>query len=132
VRKAAADERQPRECSEQMSTEGAEVFFPLFDCSLPLAADRAGVAAYFVVARRRRACRLAPPQHGGARSGASDDDGGGFSMFAPPICRRRWRNTFFRSVRSDEDGGNPANIAASGSEQSGRARCASSSAEKGC
>jgi len=36
-----------------------------------------------------KACRLAPPQHGGARSGASEDDGGGFSMFAPPICRRR-------------------------------------------
>ena len=35
-------------------------------------------------------------------------------MFAPPICRRRWRNNAFRSVSSDEDGGNPANIAASG------------------
>jgi hypothetical protein len=35
-------------------------------------------------------------------------------MFAPPICRRRWRNTLFRSVSSDEDGGNPASIAASG------------------
>jgi hypothetical protein len=43
-------------------------------------------------------------------------------MFAPPICRRRWRNNAFRSVRSDEDGGNPANIAASGSEQSKTAR----------
>jgi hypothetical protein len=103
VRKAAADERQPQRAERAMHKERAEAFFPLFDCSLPLAADRAGVAAYFVVARRRRACRLAPPQHGGARSGASDDDGG-----------------------------NPANIAASGSEQSGRARCASSSAEKGC
>src|SRR5215218_5947869 len=56
---------------------------------------------------------------------------GGFSMFAPPIspqiaraqrapaqgravCRRRWRNNALRSDRSDEDGGNPANIAASG------------------
>ena len=28
--------------------------------------------------------------------GASDDDGGGFSMFAPPICRRRWRDNAFR------------------------------------
>jgi hypothetical protein len=44
-------------------------------------------------------------------SSASDDDGGGFSMFAPPICRRRWRNNAFRSAKSDEDGGNPANIA---------------------
>jgi hypothetical protein len=43
-------------------------------------------------------------------------------MFAPPICRRRWRNNAFRSDSSDEDGGKPANIAASGSEQSDRAR----------
>jgi hypothetical protein len=35
-------------------------------------------------------------------------------MFAPPICRRRWRNNAFRSVSSDDDGGSPANIAASG------------------
>ena len=35
-------------------------------------------------------------------------------MFAPPICRRRRRNTLLRSVGSDEDGVNPANIAASG------------------
>jgi Rieske Fe-S protein len=34
-------------------------------------------------------------------------------MFAPPICRRRWPTTLFRSARSDEDGGNPASIAAS-------------------
>jgi hypothetical protein len=25
----------------------------------------------------------------------SDDDGGGLSMFAPPVCRRRWRNNAF-------------------------------------
>jgi hypothetical protein len=56
--------------------EGSRGVLPPFDCSLPLAADRAGVAADFVVARRREACQLAPPQHGGARSGASDDDGG--------------------------------------------------------
>jgi len=47
-------------------------------------------------------------------------------MFAPPICRRRWRNNVFRFVSSDEDGGNPANIAASGSEQSNTARAAQS------
>jgi hypothetical protein len=46
---------------------------------------------------------------------------GGFSMFAPPICRRRWRNNAFRSVSSDEDGGNPANIAASGASNQQRA-----------
>jgi hypothetical protein len=42
------------------------------------------------------------------------------------MSRRRsageWRNNAFRSVSSDEDGGNPANVAASGSEQSNRAR----------
>jgi hypothetical protein len=45
-------------------------------------------------------------------------------MFAPPICRRRWRGgtTLFRSDSPDEHGGKPANIAASGSEQSDRAR----------
>jgi DNA-binding Lrp family transcriptional regulator len=44
-------------------------------------------------------------------------------MFAPPICRRRWRDNVSRSARSDdEDGGSPANIAASGSEQSNGAR----------
>ena len=32
----------------------------------------------------------------------------------PPVCRRRLRNNAFRSVSSDEDGGNRANIAASG------------------
>jgi hypothetical protein len=61
---------------------------------------------------------------------------------APFLCeRRRLRildvrrrsaggaggTTLFRSASSDEDGCNPANIAASGSEQSNRARCASSS-----
>jgi hypothetical protein len=35
-------------------------------------------------------------------------------MFAPPICRRSWRNNAFPFASSDEDGGNPANIAASG------------------
>src|SRR5215207_7154074 len=35
-------------------------------------------------------------------------------MFAPPICRRRCGTALFRSVSSDEGGGNPANIAGSG------------------
>jgi len=37
----------------------------------------------------------------GVLSSASDDDGGGFPMFAPPICRRRWRNNAFpfRQIR---------------------------------
>jgi hypothetical protein len=51
---------------------------------------------------------------GGVLSSGSDDDGGGFAMLAPPICRRRWRNNAFRSASPDEDGGNLANIAASG------------------
>jgi hypothetical protein len=96
-----------------MPKERAEAFFACLIAryrSLRIAPE----AAYFVVARRREACQLAPSQHGGARSGANDDDGGGFSMFAPPICRKSWRNNAFRSASSDEDGGNPANIAASG------------------
>jgi hypothetical protein len=35
-------------------------------------------------------------------------------MLAPPICRRSGGTTPFRPASSDEDGGNPANIAASG------------------
>ena len=35
-------------------------------------------------------------------------------MFAPPICRRRWRNNALPFRQLDEDGGNLANIAASG------------------
>jgi len=61
------------------------------------------------IARRRT-----EEESGGVVSSASDNDGDGLSMFAPPICRRRWRKNAFRSVRSDEDGGDPANIAASG------------------
>jgi hypothetical protein len=53
------------------------------------------------------------------------------AMFAPPICRRSRRNALRkeliprhdRFVGSDEDGGSPANIAASGvSHQTGRAQ----------
>jgi hypothetical protein len=51
-------------------------------------------------------------------------------MFAPPIWRRRWRDNAFRPVRSDEDGGNPANIAASEASKLDRARCASSSKKR--
>jgi hypothetical protein len=36
------------------------------------------------------------------------------AMFAPPFCTRRWWNNAFPSASSYEDGGNPANIAASG------------------
>jgi hypothetical protein len=36
------------------------------------------------------------------------------AMFAPPFCRGDGGTTLFRSASSDEDGGNPANIAASG------------------
>ena len=60
-------------------------------------------------------------------SSASDDKVGGLrarsapAMFAPPICRRSRRNDsrtelilrHNRFVGSDEDGGSPANIAAS-------------------
>jgi hypothetical protein len=53
-------------------------------------------------------------------------------MFAPPICRKadethRERTDFPRQSfrRFDEDGGSPANIAASGSERSDTASLAS-------
>jgi hypothetical protein len=42
VRKAAAKERQPQRAERAVDKERAEAFFPLSDCSLPLAADRAG------------------------------------------------------------------------------------------
>jgi hypothetical protein len=61
-------------------------------------------------------------------SSRSDDEAGGYparsapAMFAPPICRRSRRNVSMtelilshsRFVGFDEDGGSPANIAASG------------------
>ena len=57
---------------------------------------------------------------------AKSDDDVGSSMFAPPICRKRWRNTLFPSVSSDEDGDNPANIAASGASNRTKRDCANS------
>jgi hypothetical protein len=73
------------------------------------------------VLRRREGTRLSSP---------SDDEVGGLkarsapAMFAPPICRRSRRNASNRElilrhgrfVGFDEDGGFPANIAASGCE----------------
>jgi hypothetical protein len=55
-------------------------------------------------------------------SSASDDEVGGFSMFAPPICRRRWRNNAFRFRQIRRRRRQQANIAASGSEQANAAR----------
>src|SRR5829696_9448075 len=54
-------------------------------------------------------------------------DGGGFSMFAPPIWRRRWRNNAFpfRQIRRRRR--QPSEHRRERSEQSNRARCASSS-----
>jgi hypothetical protein len=74
---------------------------------------------YGLVRNRAASVGNRAPSHGGGESGghvssASDNDGDGLSMFAPPICRRRWRNNAFRSGSSDEDGDNPANISASG------------------
>ena len=40
----------------------------VFDCSLPLAADRAGNPPTLSSLADEKAYRLAPPQHGGARS----------------------------------------------------------------
>jgi hypothetical protein len=54
----------------ERAMDAGEPFFHLFDCSLPLAADRAGK----------------PP---GARSGASDDDGGFEAPRIAPRCPGR-------------------------------------------
>ena len=57
---------------------------------------------------------------------------------ADPRCSRRRSaggddgTTLFRSVISDEDGGNPANIAASGASNQNTARCASSQEAQLC
>jgi hypothetical protein len=101
-----------------MHTERAKALFPLFDCSLPLAADRARAAAYFVVARRREACQLAPPQHssplglvlaalapsfrhGGARSGASDDEVGGPPRAIARAAHEKGRSRLLMSNKPD-------------------------------
>ena len=53
-------------------------------------------------------------------------------MFAPPGCRRRWRHNAFRSARSDEDGCDRADIAASGaSNQTGDVRAAAAGGDGG-
>jgi hypothetical protein len=59
------------------------------------------------------------PPHGGGGSGgvvssASDDDGGGFRDVRAAVLKRDGGTTLFRSAILDEDGGKPANIAASG------------------
>jgi hypothetical protein len=51
---------------------------------------------------------------GGVLSSASDDDGGGSRCSRRRSAGGDGGTTLFRSVGSDEDGGNPANIAASG------------------
>ena len=64
------------------------------------------------------AISMAPPcisESGISESADAQSIGGGFAMFAPPIVQEEMSGTtLFRSARSDEDGGNPANIAASG------------------
>jgi hypothetical protein len=66
VRKAAAQKRQPQRAERATYTEGAEEFFPLRATS----------------SKRAREASTSP-------SGELWDEVGGFSMFAPPICRRR-------------------------------------------
>ena len=61
-----------------------------------------------------------------ALSSANDDDVGGFSMFAPPICRRRWRNNAFPFRQLRRRRRQPSEHRSERSEQSNRARCASS------
>ena len=78
----------------------------------PLSWTSEGADTSFVCERARKAAaKQAPASASGSEqwirsersvvSSASDDDGGGFWMFAPPICRRRWRNNAFpfRQIR---------------------------------
>jgi hypothetical protein len=60
-------------------------------------------------------------------SSASDDDGGGFSMFAPPICRRRWRDSAFPFCQVRRRRRQPSEHRSERREPSNTARCASSS-----
>jgi hypothetical protein len=59
---------------------------------------------------------------------ASDDEGGGFAMFAPPICRRSWRNDAFPFRELRRRRRPPSEHRSERSEQSNRARSAASGA----
>jgi hypothetical protein len=95
-----------------------------------------GKTSWFTARSERQRARQSNPgsraavlrrSEGDSFSSPSDNDDGGFparsapAMFAPPICRRSRRNAsrtelilrHKRFVGSDEDGGSPANIAAS-------------------
>jgi hypothetical protein len=109
----------------------AEAFFPLFDL---LAAPRS--PSQRVAPGSRLLYRRSPTTKrvdSLLRCTAARDPVRATTTAADPRCSRRRSaggdsgTTLFRSARSDEDGGNSANIAASDSEQSNRARCASSS-----
>src|SRR4029453_19237138 len=70
----------------------------------PISTSGTRASVCLVLGREHR--KIARPPHGGGGRGgvfpsASDDEVGVFSMFAPPICRRRWRkNAFpFRHLR---------------------------------
>ena len=118
VRKAAAHERQPQRAERAMYEERAEAFFPLSDCSLPLAADRAGKAPTLSsLADEKRVVSLlrstAPRDPVRATTTAADSrcsrrrslkKGRERSEHQPQrraVCRRRWRNNAlpFRQIR---------------------------------
>ncbi len=131
VRKAAAHKRQPQRAAERaIYTERAEAFFPLFDCSLRLATDRAGGRLLWRRSPTRSVSARSSAARRRARSGASDD-GGGFSMFAPPICRKRWPNNAFPFRQLGRRRRQPSEHRSERSEQSDRARCARSSERGG-
>ena len=78
----------------------------------------------------------APPHGGGASGGvlssASDDELRRIhDVRAADLQEEDGGTTLFRPARSSEDGGNSANIAASGASKLDRARCASSLKERG-
>ena len=57
---------------------------------------------------------------------AKSDDGSSFQMFAPPTCRRRWRNNAFPFRQLRRRRRQPSEHRSEQGEQSNTARCASS------
>jgi hypothetical protein len=81
---------------------------------------RASVSRAAVLRRSERTCC----------SSASADEVGGFPMFAPPICRRRWRNNAFPFCQLRRRRRQPSEHRSERSELSNTARCASRKAKK--
>jgi hypothetical protein len=77
-----------------------------------------------------RLLRTLPAAPCAAARNTSNDKVGGFAMFAPPICKRSWRNNAFPFRQLRRRRRQPSEHRSERSEQSNRARCVSS-ARKG-